>query len=158
MLARGEAPSEALVRSGACRFALSGETATFGLYNESMARAVPLSGKRVLIVEDNFLIAQDLRDVLRAAGCKVCGTVATSAAALALLADKRLDGVLLDVGLADTDACSVAMALDVRGVPFLLVTGYEHRELPLTLRGRPCLSKPYSIDRLVAMASRAFAN
>jgi DNA-binding response OmpR family regulator len=82
----------------------------------------------------------------------------TSAAALRLLLEERPDGVLLDVGLGDSDASPVAQALALRGVPFLLVTGYEHQDLPPALRDRPCLSKPYSVATLVAMACRAFAS
>jgi DNA-binding response OmpR family regulator len=123
-----------------------------------MTRGLSLDGKKVLIVEDNFLIAQDLRDVMRGAGCSTCSMAPTSAAALRLLLEERPDGVLLDVGLGDSDAAPVAQALTMRGVPFLLVTGYERQDLPLALRDRPCLSKPYSVAALVAMASRAFAS
>jgi CheY-like chemotaxis protein len=113
-------------------------------------------GKKVLIVEDNFLIAQDLRDVMRDAGWAVCGTAPTSAAALALLRDEMPDGVLLDVGLRGADSSLVARELALRGVPFVLVTGYEREQLPEALRGRPCLSKPYSRETLVSLASRTF--
>jgi Response regulator containing CheY-like receiver, AAA-type ATPase, and DNA-binding domains len=123
-----------------------------------MTPAVTLNGKKVLIVEDNFLIAQDLGDVMRGAGCWVCGVVPSSAAALRHLREERPDGVLLDVGLADSDASPVAQALASRGVPFLLVTACEPDDLPPALRGRPCLAKPFSAATLVAMASRAFAN
>jgi DNA-binding response OmpR family regulator len=122
-----------------------------------MAESPTLGATRVLIVEDNFLIAQELRAVMRKAGYAVCGTAPTPAAALKLLRDERPDGVLLDVGLGDSDASSVARALAARGVPFVLVTAYEREQLPLALRGRPCLSKPYSAESLVSLASRTFA-
>ena len=122
-----------------------------------MAAAPTLDGKKILIVEDNFLIAQDLRDVMREAGCAVCGTASTSAIALALLRDEMPDGVLLDVGLRDY-ASAVARELVSRGVPFVLITGYEREELPEALRGRPCLSKPYSRETLVSLVSRTFAH
>src|SRR6187431_1162473 len=96
-----------------------------------------LAAKKLLIVEDNFLIAQDLRAVLRAAGYTVCGTVPSSAAALKLLRDERPDGVLLDFGLLDSDASPVADALDACGVPFVVITGYAREQLPPALRGRP---------------------
>jgi CheY-like chemotaxis protein len=121
-----------------------------------MALAHNLGGKKVLIVEDNFLIAEDLWDVMREAGCGLCGTAPTSAAALALLRKELPDGVLLDVGLRDTDASPVAQELVSRGVPFLLVTAYERHQLPEALRGRPCLSKPYSRETLISLASRTF--
>jgi DNA-binding response OmpR family regulator len=122
-----------------------------------MAEAPTLAGKRVLIVEDNFLIAQELRAVMREAGCAACGTAPSSAAALKLLRDDRPDGVLLDVGLGDSDASPIAQALAARGVPFVVVTAYEPEQLPPVLRGRPCLSKPYSAESLVSLASRTFA-
>jgi len=50
----------------------------------------------------------------------------------------------------------VARVLASRGVPFVLVTGYERKQLPKALRERPCLSKPYSRDTLISLASRTF--
>jgi len=123
-----------------------------------MGHVSPLGGKKVLIVEDDFLIAQDLRAVLRSAGYRVCGTVATSAAALQFLVDERPDGVLLDVSLGDRDASPVAQLLASQGVPFMLVTAYERQQLPSAMRGRPLLAKPYSAESLVALAARTFAS
>ena len=122
-----------------------------------MGQVAPLTGKKVLIVEDDFLIAQDLGTVLRAAGYAVCGTVASSAAALQFLGGaERPDGVLLDVSLSDRDASPVARLLVSQGVPFMLVTAYERKQLPSALRDRPLVAKPYSADTLVAMAARTF--
>jgi len=121
-----------------------------------MAPLSTLRGKKILIVEDNFLIAEDLRDLMCAAGWAICGTAPSSAIALALLRDEMPDGVLLDVGLRDTDASPVAQELVARGVPFLLVTGYERDQLPEALRGSPCLLKPYSGETLVSRAARTF--
>jgi DNA-binding response OmpR family regulator len=121
-----------------------------------MGQPSPLGGKKVLIVEDDFLIAQDQGALLRTAGCFVCGMVGTSSAALKFLGNERPDGVLLDVNLRDRDASPVARALASRGVPFMLVTAYERLQLPAALRGWPCLSKPYSAESLVAMAERTF--
>ncbi len=117
--------------------------------------APTLGGKKVLIVEDNFLIAQDLRDVMHEAGGAVCGTAPTSAIALTLLRHEMPDGVLLDVDLRD-HASPVTQELAFRGVPFVLITGYERERLPEALRGRPCLSKPYSRETLVSLVARTF--
>lgn len=121
-----------------------------------MAQLSPLGGRKVLIVEDNYLIARELADLMHRAGGAVCGPASSSAAALALLSEDRPDGALLDVFLSDRDASPVARALAARGVPFLLVTGYERERLPAALRGRPCLSKPFSADSLIGLASRTF--
>jgi CheY-like chemotaxis protein len=124
-----------------------------------MGHVSPFGGKRVLIVEDDFLIAQDLRAVLRSAGYKVCGTVASSEAALRFLTfDEPPDGVLLDVSLRDSDASPVARLLVEKGVPFMLVTAYERQQLPSAMRDRPMLAKPYSAETLVALAARTFAS
>ena len=69
-----------------------------------MNTAATLNRKKVLIVEDDFLIAQGLSDVMRDAGYAVYAPVGSSAAALRLLRDERPDGVLLDVELTDSDA------------------------------------------------------
>jgi DNA-binding response OmpR family regulator len=99
---------------------------------------------KVLLVEDDGLIAMDLEVVVQEAGCDVLGPCTTAADALALLAVRRPDAALLDVGLPDGPGSPVAEALAAAGVPFALVTGYGPAELSAAgLANVPALEKPY---------------
>ena len=84
--------------------------------------AVDLAGRRILIVEDEFLLVLELKRRVRAAGGAVVGPVGSVERALARVRDGRLDGALLAVDLNEQPITSLAEALRERGVPFLLVT------------------------------------
>src|SRR4051812_36415564 len=85
-----------------------------------------LQGLRVLVVEDETLIAMMIEDLLADMGCIVVGAAATIAQALALLADPafQIDGALLDVNLGGEKVFPVADALAQRAIPFVFATGY----------------------------------
>lgn len=113
-------------------------------------QAVALSGRHVLVVEDEFIIAEDLRQGLESLGAVVIGPVATVGAALKLvLSGQRIDGATLDVSLRGERSDQVAEALSARKVPFVLVTGYGSEDLPPTLRDAPRCQKPYTITQIV---------
>jgi DNA-binding response OmpR family regulator len=105
---------------------------------------------RVLVVEDEALIAMDLQAALCRAGCDVVGPVAGIKEAAHLAAEERLDAAVLDIGLLDGEAWSAADILVRRGVPFVFFTGYELERLPERFRGRPVLGKPSSVEGLPA--------
>jgi CheY-like chemotaxis protein len=91
-----------------------------------------LTGRRFLVVEDEYLIAADVAAVLEALGVEVTGPVGTVAEALKLVETEgdRLDGAVLDVNLAGDRVYPVADALRRRGIPFLFTTGYDTAALP----------------------------
>ena len=89
-----------------------------------MAVAGVLAGARVLVAEDDFVIALELEALLREFGCEVLGPATMVGEALELLGRERPDAALLDVGLGDGPAWPVAAALAAAGVPFALATGY----------------------------------
>jgi DNA-binding NtrC family response regulator len=115
-----------------------------------------LNGRRILVVEDEFLLAMDLELLLEGRGCIVLGPVPTIDQALALLDHERPELVLLDVNLKGERSTPVAAALIARGVPFVLITGYGDRQLSEPeLRAAPRIDKPVScrvLDRAVARA------
>ena len=115
-----------------------------------------LAGIRVLVAEDEAVIAFDLEKTLRALGCSVRGTVASSAGLLELVRQERPDVVLLDLGLADGFAGPLAASLRGEGVPFVISTGYppEIFDDP-ALRDAPVLRKPYGHAELVRVLARA---
>jgi DNA-binding response OmpR family regulator len=89
-----------------------------------------LAGKRVLIVEDEQMLAEYLADAMAAEGAEVIGPVATVTAALDAIASTRLDGVTLDLKLAGEMTFRVADALAARNVPFVFLTGYGAADVP----------------------------
>jgi CheY-like chemotaxis protein len=102
-----------------------------------------LRGRRILVVEDDYMLADDLREDLESAGAEVLGPVATVEDALALLArEDRLDGAVLDVNLAGEAVYPVADALLARGVQFAFATGYDGWSLPAAYAGIPRFEKP----------------
>jgi CheY-like chemotaxis protein len=97
---------------------------------------------RILVVEDDYLLATELKHDIEKLNGEVVGPVGRRAQALALARTEPLDGALLDINLNNGDTLEVAEALRERGVPFAFVTGYRDRELPAALAGAPRLVKP----------------
>jgi CheY-like chemotaxis protein len=104
-----------------------------------------LAGRRVLVVEDEYLVALHHRDLLEASGCEVIGPAGSIPEALALIAAEPPDAVLLDVNIKGTTSEAVAEALTAIGRPFVVATAYNARTLGEALASAPLLSKP--IDR-----------
>lgn len=103
-----------------------------------------LAGRRVLVVEDEALIAMDIEDALRALGCEVVGPTGMLAAALQLASGETLDAAILDVSIHGGKVFAVAERLMARGIPFILASGYSDWALPEPLRDRPRLTKPFT--------------
>jgi len=107
------------------------------------------AGLRVLVVEDELVVAMELEALLTGLGHTVLGPVPTVERALALLARERPDLALLDVNLNGQWVTPVAEALRAHGVPFVLVTGYGGKQLRETgLRDARRLGKPVDGRRL----------
>ena len=109
-----------------------------------------LRGRRLLVVEDEYMMAEDLRRDLEKAGAQVVGPVPSVADALRVLAgEAALDGAILDVNLRGEKAYPVADALRERGIPFVLATGYEQWALPEAYKDVPRCDKPVDLRHLV---------
>lgn len=105
----------------------------------------PLTGRRVLVVEDESLVAMLLETILEDMGCIPVGPAGTVEEGLAMVADPApLDGALLDVNVAGRQVFPVAGALKARGVPFVFSTGYGESGLPDEWRGHPTVRKPFT--------------
>src|SRR4051794_37003256 len=113
-----------------------------------------LAGARVLVVEDEFVIALEVEFLLRDFGCAVLGPAPSAARVLELLGRERPDAALLDLNLLDGMAVPVAELLASMGVPFALVTANDPTQIEApALRGVPPLAKPVehgALQRLVA--------
>jgi PAS domain S-box-containing protein len=118
------------------------QTVLDGLAADFATDASELQGRRVLLVEDEPLVAMDLEAQLAEAGVTVVGPAPTVAAAKRLLAKEPLDAAVLDANLAGASVAEVAAALDEKGTPFLFATGYGPEGLPGDFRDRPVLTKP----------------
>ena len=114
-----------------------------------------LQGVKVLIVEDEAVVAFDLEFSLRDFGCIVLPAVAAVAEALALLDTERPDIALLDVRLRDGPSIPVAERLRAMDVPYVVVTGYDEEQIDgLLLREAPRLAKPYQLVDLQEVLRR----
>jgi CheY-like chemotaxis protein len=107
-----------------------------------------LTGAKVLIVEDDAVVALELALVLQDLGCVVLGPAVDSVQAQALLQRQPPDAVLLDLGLRDGFARALVEALAAAGTPHALTTGYACEQLEPALRHVPCLGKPYGQKEL----------
>lgn len=112
--------------------------------------------KQILVVEDEFLIAIHVADIMADLGFGVIGPVGDIAQALALVEEATLDGAILDVNLSGQLVFPVAIALAARGVPFILTSGYDANGLPLEWQDRPILRKPVVERDLCRLAQSVF--
>ncbi len=118
--------------------------------------AEPLQGVRVLLVEDEALVAMLMEDMLADQGCSVVATAPRLDEALAHAQDLTLefDVAVLDLNLAGENTFSVAQALEKRSVPFVFATGYGAGGLPPEWRGRPTLQKPFTAGDVTAVLAK----
>jgi CheY-like chemotaxis protein len=103
---------------------------------------------RVLVLEDDVLIAMDLDSLLQAAGCTVLGPGPSEAAALDLIENARPYIALVDINLGAGSTFGVADWLAKKKIPFAFLTGYGPGVLPPAHAERPVFSKPYEASNL----------
>ena len=117
-----------------------------------------LRGRRLLVVEDEYLIAASLARELEGRGAEVVGPAGSVRDALALVeaAGGRLDGAVLDINLRGERVYPVADALAALGVPFVFVTGYDARVIPDAYAGVPRCEKPVSPALLSRVLSKVW--
>jgi CheY-like chemotaxis protein len=112
-------------------------------------------GKVFLVVEDEYLVAADILDVLGRAGADVIGPVSSLEGALKLVGEAgRIDAAILDIHLRGAEVYPVADALEVRHVPFAFLTAYDRGDLPERFRKAPFLQKPADPDELLQLLSQ----
>jgi DNA-binding response OmpR family regulator len=115
-----------------------------------------LEHRRILVVEDQYLIAMEVEDVLLELGAEVIGPFAQLKPALQAAHEEELHGAVLDVRLDSETTEQVACLLVARSVPVLLATGYDDEQLPPDLRNLPRLRKPFDPQELRAQAVHAY--
>ncbi len=114
-----------------------------------------VTGRQVLVVEDEYLIASDLASWLEEQGARVLGPVPSVEEAMALLNAERPDVAVLDINLVDGDVFPVADALQAAEVPFVFVTGYDAKLIPTRYdAARRCI-KPLDRSRVLRLLTEA---
>ncbi|MFC5344516.1 PAS domain S-box protein [Brevundimonas staleyi] len=115
-----------------------------------------LSGLTVLVLEDEFYLAQDVSSALRGAGAEVLGPFPTEAAALTAIGDRRPDAAVLDINLGSGPSFEVARVL--RGdIAVLFLTGYDAEAIPAEFAEVPRLQKPIELREVVRSLARMSA-
>jgi len=114
----------------------------------STAATGALAYRRVLIVEDEYFLADDMAQALEKHGAQVVGPVPTTGAALELLSDKPVDAAILDINLKGQMVFPVADTLREQGVPFVFATGYDENAVPEDYRDVPRWEKPFRPEDL----------
>lgn len=107
-----------------------------------------VSGCRVLVVEDEALIAVLIEDILAEMGCEIVGPIAKLEAALQTAKQGGFDIAILDITIRGGKVYPVAEELIAKGVPFVLATGYGDWALPAPLRDKRRITKPFTATEL----------
>jgi CheY-like chemotaxis protein len=113
-----------------------------------MVSSVPRTRPRVLVVEDEYLVALTLEDMLLELGCDIVGPYSTVTRALEVVGIAEIDAAILDFLLQRQDSFEVGEALRSRDVPFVLATGWPVEKLPAHWRSHAILPKPFQIADL----------
>ena len=116
-----------------------------------------LAGLRVLLLEDNALVAMHLEEMLGEAGCDVVATLDTVSGALEFIRSHVVDAAVLDVNLNGEKVFGVAEELMTRNVPIVFSSGYGERFLPPQFNAAPHLSKPFEPELLWDTLAQACA-
>ena len=107
-----------------------------------------LKGLKVLVVEDETIVAMLLEQMLEELSCEVVGVAGQVSAATDLANSSDADIAILDMNLGGERVDPVAQALAARGVPFVFASGYGESGLTPEWRGRPVLPKPFRLEQL----------
>ncbi len=115
-----------------------------------------LRGARVLVVEDEFLLADEMRSDLEDIDAEVLGPFGHLAPAMELVREgAEIDAAVLDLNIGGREVFPLADLLAERGVPMVFATGYSAQSLPARFAGVPTCEKPVAQDRLVSLLQRS---
>ena len=117
-------------------------------------RRPSLAGCRVLVLEDEYFLASDLKDALIALGADVIGPIPDLDAACEQVAAGGFDVAIIDINLHDHETYRVADELQRAGIPFLFATGYSEKVIPDRFRDAVRWEKPYDLGKLVRDVGR----
>ena len=122
--------------------------------SDIQAEKPDLTGCRVLLVEDEYYIADDLCRALEGCGAEVVGPVPSLDKASPLAESESLTCAVLDINLRGESGLKVAETLHRRHVPFVYSTGYSTISVPDNLKGAAHLEKPFRVEELLHAVSQ----
>jgi CheY-like chemotaxis protein len=114
------------------------------------------NGMRILMIEDEYLVAEEIRSCLNTGGFSQVEHAATESEALKHISDAGWDAAVVDANLDGRSIDAVADALFERGIPFIVVTGYARKNLPERLGSVTVVDKPFRSKTLVDAVSSLF--
>ena len=103
----------------------------------------PWHGGRVLVCDDNLLIADVVSEFLQECGFKPVGPVGRLESAMQMARERTLDGAILDINLAGRPCFPICAILSARRIPWVFLTGYSEAGIPAEYRGAPLIAKPF---------------
>ena len=110
--------------------------------------------QRILVIEDEFLIAMEIASALEEAGFSGVEIADNEAQALHRIATEHWDGVVADANLNGQRINRVVVTVCERSIPFIIVTGYGKRALPASIGDAPVVEKPFDGPTLAAALNR----
>lgn len=109
-----------------------------------------LSNSRILIVEDEYYLADDLARVLERLGAEVIGPVGSLDEAEVLVSEGKFDCAILDINLRGEMAFPIADRLESKGIPFIVASGYNSAAIPDRFLAVPRVEKPFNPREVIA--------
>jgi DNA-binding response OmpR family regulator len=114
----------------------------------------PRHGARVLVCDDNLLMADVVAEFLRECGLEPMGPVGRLESAMRMARERALDGAILDINLNGRPCFPVCAVLSARSIPFIFLTGYPHAAVPIEYRGAPLVAKPFESNEMKEILAR----
>jgi DNA-binding response OmpR family regulator len=108
----------------------------------------PWHGGRVLVCDDNLLMADVVAEFLRDCGLEPVGPVGRLESAMHTARERALDGAILDINVNGRPCFPVCAILSARRIPFIFLTGYPHAGIPIEYRGSPLMGKPFEPNEM----------
>jgi CheY-like chemotaxis protein len=114
----------------------------------------PWHGGRVLVCDDNLLMAEVVAEFLRECGLAPMGPVGRLDSAMQMARERALDGAVLDVNLNGRPCFPICPILAARCIPFVFLTGYPDAAIPIEYRGAPLIAKPFESNEMKEVLAR----
>ena len=108
----------------------------------------PRHGGRILVCDDNLLMADVVAEFLRECGLEPMGPVGRLESAMRMARERALDGAILDVNLNGRPCFPVCAILSARRIPFIFLTGYPHAAIPVEYRWAALIAKPFEPNEM----------
>ena len=133
------------------------ETDKYQRLSNGRVASSDLDGMRILLIEDEPLVAMELEAQLTSLGAEVIGPAGTVERARRLIVENSAHAALLDANLGGRPVDDLAAALTHKGIPFAFATGYGREALPREFQKAPVLSKPFDRTQLLAILQALLA-